>query len=181
MDISYIHREKHLISFWEHWKLLFSEATASECFEHYHNLQRWNDYLASFLNDFIKEHWEDVNIDAIWVEKLYEIIRNTYFQDFFNTDEKNSWDKTPFYTMLDLLAKRVWDPYDFMEKRTWRQTMALIKGYIWNARAGYKDGDKANRDMLRKDLPKIDKEEDKKMMEDVDKAIDNYLKMQNAN
>ena len=178
LDISYIHRERFLINLGtDSGKLSFQEATASECFEHYFSLQRDSDYLAEFLQEFIERYSDGkIDINRINIEEFYAILRDTYFKDFFNTDEKNKWEESPFYTILDILAKRVWDPYEFMEKRTWRQVMALIKGQIWNTRAGDKDWDKANRDMYRKEMgDKYDKK-DKQMTQAVDDAVQLYLK-----
>lgn len=177
LDITYVHRENFLLDFWKYWKLIFEEATASECFDHFFNLQRGGWYLAEFLSGFIKKYWDEqfpIDIETIWVEVLYEKIRDSYFKDFFNSDQKNKWGETPFYSLLAWLWEIVWDPYQFMEKRTWRQCIALIKGSVWNARSSTKEWQKENREMLRKD--KWNTLKDKDMDKDVRSAIDLYKK-----
>lgn len=171
-DITYIIRENFLLSFWEYWKLSFHEATAKECFEHFFAMQRDPDYLVTFIEEFISKYWHDIQAEKIGYDVIYKNISQTYFKDFFN-EEKWKWESTPFYTLIDIIAEKVWDPYDFIEKRTWRQVMALIKGIIWNRRAGTPEWDKENRKMMNREIWTVaDKE---KITKAVDSAVADFI------
>ena len=165
-------QEKFKLVFWKHWILTFKEATAQECFEHFFSIQRDENYIVDFIEKFIKDYWFEVDVEKIGIDVIYEQVSKTYFKDFFN-ETKWSSDSTPFYTLLDLISERVWDPYDFMERRTWRQVMALVKGIIWNKQAWTPEWDKENRKTMNRELWNV--KDTKKIAKAVDDAVADFI------
>lgn len=145
----------------------------------------------SFLPDFIiniilkahifisKKYYKlidkQINMEKADLDVLYTEILNKRFAWYFASSKKwNTTETIPVDDILDIISKRIWNPFNAIKTITYSQFKSILDGYLLNKNKQHEKWDKANKKLIQKDIREKNIERNKNNPDYQDKQKESF-------